>query len=73
MNASAIGIAKNVFQLRSANRDCLCIFSRREMHVQFLGVIAQIELCTIGIESYISAFGYAKVAKSKSCPRNQNI
>jgi transposase len=46
-----IDIAKNVFQLHGVNRNGGVVFKRRVMRDQLLGVIAQIDHCTIVIEA----------------------
>ena len=55
-----IDIAKNVFQLHGVNHAGKAVFKRRVMRNQLIGVLAQIEPCTIIVEACTGAFYWAR-------------
>lgn len=55
-----IDIAKNVFQLHGVNHHGRVVLKRRVMRDQLLDIVAQVERCTIVVESCTGAFCWAR-------------
>lgn len=55
-----VDIAKNVFQLHGVNRSGRVLLKRRVIRDQLIGVLAQIDPCTVVVEACTGAFYWAR-------------